>query len=215
MPPRENIKVLVTGFGAFPGVRSNPSGELLDRLKNRPIRLNSRVKLRTALIPTRWDEVEKFTDGTLAEFDPDIALHFGVHSRIKGLRIEKLAHNCTCTQADASGKTAPRHRVVDPAPRALKSTLETQRLLTQLHARGVPAQSSTNAGRYLCNALLFASLYQAGGRASLRQTGFIHIPPFTARAMEKNATLHGVEIILGYCVARYIHQTLLITASDG
>jgi pyroglutamyl-peptidase len=213
MTHHENIKVLVTGFGPFPGVHSNPSSDLLDQIENRKARSGSRVKLKTVLIPTRWDAVEKFTTETLAEFNPDIALHFGVHSRAKRLHVESRARNCTCTHADASGKIAACHCVVDGAPRTLKSTLETQKLVSRLNACGLPAQSSTNAGRYLCNALLFASLYQAGGTISQRQTGFIHIPPSPAQAMKNNAVLKCAELILSHCVARHIRQTLLNEAS--
>ncbi len=215
MPPIEKIKVLVTGFGPFPGVRSNPSGDMLGLIERRLVRFGNRATLQTAVIPTNWNDVETFTSGTLAAFDPDIAIHFGVHSCATGLRVEKLAQNCTCSQADASGKGSPRHCVVERAPRALKSTLETQKLVSKLTARGLPAHSSTNAGRYLCNALLFASLYQAGGRSAPRQTGFIHIPPSRDRAMQKSAVLNGAELIIGHCIARQIHQSLTTKASGG
>lgn len=215
MPQIKKIRVLVTGFGPFPGVRSNPSETLLELIGRRKIRQSGRIELQSALIPTFWREIEKFTSGTLAEFDPDIAVHFGVHSRATGLRIEQLARNCTCPHADASGARTPRHRVVDAAPRSLKSTLDTHRLVSKLNALGLPAQCSGDAGRYLCNALLFASLHQAAARPAPRQTGFIHIPKTQPSLLQNGALLKGAALIIEHCVARHIHRTLSEKASGG
>ena len=215
MPTPGKIKVLVTGFGPFPGMHSNPSGDLLDPIEQRHIRLCPKIQLKTALIPTSWAAVEQFSSGTLAEFDPDIALHFGVHSRAASLRVEKLARNCTSTQADAAGETAPRHCVIDGAPQTLKSTLDTERLVTELRARNLPAQSSMNAGRYICNALLFASLHHAEKRPSQRQTGFIHIPPLNARGLDSMTLLKGAEVIISHCVGAHIHRTLTKAGGGG
>ena len=209
MPALERIKVLVTGFGRFPGQHSNPSETLLRWIEERHIRPSPNVRLKTELVPTRWSAVNQFATGCLAEFDPDIALHFGVHSRAIGLSVEKLARNCTCTHSDASGEAAPPHCVKGNAPQTLKSTIETQKLVAQLRARGLPAQISTNAGRYLCNALLFASLYQSRNRVSPRQTGFIHIPPLNANGMDRSALSKAVQIALSHCVGRHIHKKLV------
>ena len=215
MPSHKSIKVLITGFGPFPGQHSNPSEKLLRWLEVQNIQLGQRVQLRTELIPTRWTAVEKFASGCLAEFDPDIALHFGVHSRNSGLCVEKLARNCTCTHADASGEPAPRQCVKVNAPQTLKSTIEPQKLVTKLQTRGLPAQSSTNAGRYLCNALLFASLYQGRKRALQRQTGFIHIPRLNAHGITKDALLKAVKITLKHCVSQHIHKTRMREETGG
>jgi len=215
MPTQEKIKLLVTGFGPFPGMHSNPSADLLDPIEQRHIRLCPKVQLKTALIPTSWAAVEQFSSGTLAEFDPDIALHFGVHSQTESLRVEKLARNCTNTHADAVGESAPRHCVIDGAPQSLKSTLDTQRLVTELRARNMPAQSSMTAGRYICNALLFASLHHAEKRPLQRQTGFIHIPPLNGRGMDSMTLLKSAEIIISHCVGVHIHQALTKTGVGG
>jgi pyroglutamyl-peptidase len=101
------------------------------------------------------------------------------------------------------------------APQTLKSTIETQKLITKLRARGLPAQSSTNAGRYLCNALLFASLYQGRKRALHRQTGFIHIPRLNTHGINKDALLKAVKISLNHCVSQHIHKMLMREETGG
>ncbi len=215
MPAAEKIKILITGFGPFPGQHSNPSEKLLGWIEQQHIRPGLKVQLTTELVPTSWSAVEQFASGRLAEIDPDIALHFGVHSRAAGICVETVARNCTCTHADASGEAAPRHCIQENAPQTLNSTIDTQILVTKLRRRGLPARSSANAGRYLCNALLFASLYQSRKRASPRQTGFIHIPPLNANGVSKDALLHAVKIAIDRCVSRHIHKALVREETGG
>jgi pyroglutamyl-peptidase len=209
MPSPAKIKVLVTGFGPFPGMYSNPSSSLMSWIEQRSNQLTPEVQLETVIIPTCWSEVDRFTSRTLADIDPDIALHFGVHSCSKIIRIEQLARNCTSTQADAMGKTATRTCVVGGAPQILKSTLSTKKLVTKLVKRKLPAQCSSNAGRYLCNALLFASLNQEKLRSTPRQTGFIHIPPLNAQGIKQVTLFKTAELIIAHCISRHTYQTLL------
>ena len=103
MTDHETIRVLVTGFGPFPGVRTNPSGEFLDLFKTCFSPVAPNVDLRTELLPTSWTMAEQFVSGALTEFDPHIALHFGVHRRAEGFRIEMRARNHACGQADVDG----------------------------------------------------------------------------------------------------------------
>ena len=215
MPALKKIKVLITGFGPFPGMHLNPSEKLLRWIEKRHIPRSHDIQLKTIVIPTTWSAVEQFSSQTLAKLDPDIALHFGVHSRAAGLCIETLARNCTCTQADAMGRVSPRHCVKDHAPQTLKSTIGTAKLITELRARGLPVHNSTNAGRYLCNALLFASLYQSRKRTSPRQTGFIHVPPLNVRGMNKNALLKAAVITISHCVSCHTRKTLMREVTGG
>lgn len=213
MPAAKKIKVLITGFGPFPGMHSNPSEKLLGWIEKRLIQPGPKVQLNTELIATSWSAVQNFASCRLAEFDPDIALHFGVHSHAPGICIEKQARNCSCTRADALGESARQNCIMGEAPQTLKSTIETQKLVTILRARGLPAQSSTNAGRYLCNALLYASLYQNSKRASQRQTGFIHIPPLNKHGMNRNALLKAVKVTINHCVSQHIHKTRMLVVT--
>ena len=102
MPDPTPIRILVTGFGAFPGVMSNPSEALLGWIGQRLGRLPGDATLETALIPATWEAVERLTSQLLANFDPDIALHFGLHRRAAGFRVETLARNCATVRSSAT-----------------------------------------------------------------------------------------------------------------
>lgn len=208
------VKVLVTGFGPFPGVRDNPSGRLMDWIGERRMRLPRHIELKTACVPTCWAEAETFVSDVLPAYDPDVALHFGVHSRARSLRIEKVARNRAGGQPDAAGMCASGAHLMAGAPTALRATIDADKLVSALRARGIAAEASINAGRYLCNALLFHSLFQAG-EGSPRLTGFVHIPPLGVAGMDRNALLRAAKIIVGHCAAEVNHVRIRHTASGG
>ncbi|MGZ5851566.1 MAG: pyroglutamyl-peptidase I family protein, partial [Hyphomicrobium sp.] len=50
------------------------------------------------------------------------------------------------------------------------------RIVERLRKLGVPAGTSTDAGRYLCNALLYHSLSAASALAQPHLVSFVHLP---------------------------------------
>lgn len=213
MPDPRPIRILVTGFGAFPGVRSNPSELLLQWIGERRARLPAHIALETALIPATWDATQRFASEQLAGFDPHIALHFGVQKHASGFRIETMARNCACSHADAQGRRYRPGELVCGAPHALRATLGAEKLAAKLRARLHCATTSPSAGRYLCNMLFYLSLHQSAGNARTRQTGFIHIPPIRpaqipsrnekGRIFNKETLLAGTEVILDHCIGAH------------
>lgn len=210
MPDPTPIRILVTGFGAFPGVRSNPSELLLRWIGERRARLPADIRLETALVPATWEAAARFTSEQLAEFDPDIALHFGVQNRCSGFRIETMARNCACPHADEQGKRYSSAQLVCGAPHTLRATLGADKLAARLRAQRYSATTSPSAGRYLCNMLFYLSLHQSRSRAHSRQTGFIHVPPVRSAQMparnekvlnfNKETLLAGTEVIINHCI---------------
>ena len=213
MADRKPIRILVTGFGAFPGIRSNPSEQLLRWIGERRRRLPAHIALETALIPATWEATQRFASEQLARFDPHIALHFGVHKSCAGFRIETVARNCACAHADAHGKRHRPGELIHGAPRALRATLGADKLAARLRARRHCATTSPSAGRYLCNMLFYLSLHQSASKARTRQTGFIHIPPIRSgqspagdekgRIFNKETLLAGTETIFEHCLTAH------------
>lgn len=209
------IRVLVTGFGPFPGVPSNPSGALIELIRRGQYRTPSGINLETALIPASWEIVPNYVDREMVRTNPDIALHFGVSSRAKGFQIEQLARNTASTMADCNGMTYIRSCLVRSAPPTLRSSFDAQALAQKLRQRGLPAQTSRNAGRYLCNMLLFKSLLRAQASGNPAQCGFIHIPPLTRGYIGMSELVSGLDIILRHCVQRHRRLRPRVAALTG
>lgn len=170
-------RLLVTGFGAFPGVPDNPTARLMDWLQDsREAFLCRRLQIETAVLPVEWHAGPEHLHTLLAEHDPDVALHFGANRNAVGFRIEQWARNTTSHQADARGAAAPASTVLADAPRALRAPLSAIKVARHLRSLGLPAQASRDGGRYLCNTVYFLSLLAARPSGRPRLVQFVHIP---------------------------------------
>ena len=223
MSDRDPIRVLLTGFGPFPGVHSNLSGDFLEAFERRFSSVGEHVQLRTEVLDTSWTAPSDFARDELTDHDPHIALHFGVHRRAGGFRIETRAQNRASPHADVNGKVFGRSSLMPDAPSVLRSNLPAARLVQSLRARGLPAAPSQDAGRYLCNMLLYHSLLQSKDSSPARQTGFIHIPHVAApvrhaprkrgRVFDMATLLSGAEIIVNQCIIEHRRRRRMQTDS--
>lgn len=208
-----SIRVLVTGFGPFPGVRTNPSGDFLRQFEARSTPVARDVDVRTELLPTSWTAAEQFVAEGLAAFDPHVALHFGVHRRAGGFLIETRARNHASPHADADGQRFGKSELVRNAPAVLRSNIPAETLVRSLRSRRLPARPSRDAGRYLCNMLLYLSLFRSSEMNVPRHAGFIHIPPLGRPVangsrrdqpiFDMKMLLDGAEIIVNHCIVAH------------
>jgi pyroglutamyl-peptidase len=171
------VRVLVTGFGPFPGVPQNASAALADALAaGDPI---AGVKLSAEVIPVVWEGAMEAAEALFAKHRPDAVLHFGVARSATAFEIETRAFNMSETKVDHVGIARPPKRLLPSSPAIIETTLPAAPLLRALKAAGYPAALSKDAGRYLCNALLYYSLAGAGGAPRPLVT-FIHVPALEA-----------------------------------
>jgi pyroglutamyl-peptidase len=167
-------RVLITGFGPFPGVRFNPTEHLAAELASlrRPGLENV---LRIAhVFQTSYTAVEQALPALLAEVRPDVILLLGLATRTPYLRIETRARNRrSALFADALG-CRPRHCAITPrAPIAVQGNAPHQRLAIAARRAGVPARLSHDAGAYLCNYVYWRALELTAGEPLVQ---FVHVP---------------------------------------
>jgi pyroglutamyl-peptidase len=188
------IKILVTGFGAFPGVPSNPSSALLSALKKRRRRLQRfGIALELRELPVTYAGLPQRLARLAKEIRPDAILQFGVASGREVISVEKFARNHVDTRhPDASGKPAFKDVLVAHGPRALKTRIPDSEIVAALRRAGIPSAMSNDAGDYVCN----ASFYHALRLANVRCVGFIHIPfPRARRGARKDKRPHFEDIV--------------------
>lgn len=177
--------VLITGFGPFPKMPSNPSAHLAEhlgrRLQTRAGLAGQIAEAQTAILPTEWHTIAEALPPLLDAQKPDIALHFGVCRAAHAIRIERSAFNATSRMKDAAGNHAGARKIIPDGPPRLDTALPTAALARLLRTRGHPALPSLSPGRYLCNALYYLSLAHAARQMRAPLTLFVHIPPTTAQ----------------------------------
>lgn len=176
------IRLLVTGFGPFPGVPRNPSAELATRLAQsaRLRRVLGRAP-ELLMLAVSYAAIPEQLAPALAS-GPDAILMVGVARRARTIRVEHRARNrASRLYPDASGRT---HTLtLDPLGPARRQSPVAPHIAVGLRRAGISAQVSRDAGRYLCNASYYRVL--AEGRPAL----FLHIPPLPHRASKRQRLL--------------------------
>ena len=170
------MRVLITGFGPFPGAPFNPSAALAIALARRRRPALAGIERATHLFATTYASVDRDLPKLLAQ-KPDVVLMFGVAGRRRHLCIETRARNAVSLLfPDASGRR-PAHGVIKlRGPAALAGNAPFARVAG---AAGPRARLSRDAGNYLCNYVYWRALEHVRGTRPLVQ--FVHIPPVSAK----------------------------------
>ncbi|MEH3147841.1 MAG: peptidase C15 [Methylobacterium frigidaeris] len=166
-PPR----LLITGFGPFPGMPANPTGALVRRLAALPhLALALGERPRGLVLRTAYACLGEALDPALAE-GPRAVLMLGVAGRSRGIRVEfRAANRASRLYPDASGRVSSRLALDPDGPAARRAGTVARQATTLLRRRGLPARPSRDAGRYLCNASYFRAL------AEPVPVLFLHVP---------------------------------------
>ncbi|HLN40335.1 MAG TPA: pyroglutamyl-peptidase I [Xanthobacteraceae bacterium] len=166
------MRVLITGFGPFPGAPFNPSAALAKALAHGRRPALAGIERTVHVFATTYASVDRDLPKLFAQ-KPDIVLMFGVAGRRHQLCIETRARNAVSLLFPDAGGYRPRHGVIKlRGPAALAGNAPFARLAG---AAGTKARLSRDAGRYLCNYIYWRALEQVRGTRPLLQ--FVHIPP--------------------------------------
>jgi pyroglutamyl-peptidase len=176
------VRVLITGFGPFPGAPFNPSAALAKALARRRRPALAGIERSTHVFATTYASVDRDLPKLLKQ-KPDIVLMFGVAGRRRQLCIETRARNAVSLLFPDAGGHRPRHGAIKlRGPAALAGNAPFARLAG---AAGPKARRSRDAGRYLCNYVYWRALEQVRGAQPLVQ--FVHIPPVSAKPRRRRS----------------------------
>jgi pyroglutamyl-peptidase len=167
-------RILVTGFGPFPGITDNPSDDLMRALGAQVKHFKQLgILLEARTLPVVYEGLAGRLSALVQKTAPDAILHFGVATRRKMISIETRAHNRRHPRAvDAQGAQPGSAILYVDGPETLGVQIPAARIASRIRRAGIAAQTSRDAGRYLCNATLYETL-----RAQPHlPAGFIHIP---------------------------------------
>jgi len=193
-------RVLLTGFGPFPGVAENATGVLVPRLAEAARERLPGASVLSEILATEWDGGPARLAAVMEDFDPTHVLHLGVSERARGFVVERTARNSRNVTPDACGAIANSGCVLDDGPDTVMSTFPAEAIVARLAALGLPAVLSDDAGSYLCNAVLYHSLCRAAAGGHMRTIGFVHVPADLGRPGSAlnwdNAFCGGLQIVL-------------------
>lgn len=165
------MRTLVTGFGPFGSIKTNPSALLAE---------SSGVPFQ--LLEVSYEAVDRW----LADLDGsafDTLLLMGVAGGRTTFCPELFARNRHGRQKDNSGQDA--FGEVEPGgPVLISSTLWTPDVVAEL-AVTPGFRLSLDAGNYLCN----HTLYRALRRFPEKRVGFLHVPPLEKMPIDAQQAL--------------------------
>ena len=173
-----NIRVLITGFGPFPGAPYNPTKKLVERLARLPRPAFSDVERISHVFPVSYRAVDAQLPALLVQHEPDVLLMFGLATRTPYVRIETRARNTITQLWPDADHAAILSRTIDPtAPATRRFGSHTHHLLHAAKATGIDVRPSINAGAYLCNYLSWRAIEAAERHPhALPLAAFIHVP---------------------------------------
>lgn len=170
------LRILVTGFGPFPGAPFNPTQPLVDRLLRLRRPAFSDVELSGHIFPVTYGAVDRQLPDLLARLRPQALLMFGLATRTPWIRIETRARNAVTTLWPDAGHTRVRKGSIAGGADAMMFGPHTAKLLRAADSIGIDARASRDAGSYLCNYLSWRAIEATCGDPGLHLAAFVHVP---------------------------------------
>jgi pyroglutamyl-peptidase len=190
----EKLRILITGFGAFPGAPYNPTGPLAARLLRLRRPAFADVELSGHIFPVTYRAVDRELPQALAKHRPQALLMFGLASRTSFLRVETRARNAvTMLWPDAAQTRSRKGSIADDIDAKMFGP-HTAKLLRAALATGIDTRASRDAGSYLCNYLSWRAI-EATGNNGPRLAAFVHVPLLTRDGTSpRKGTTHRITL---------------------
>jgi pyroglutamyl-peptidase len=186
----EKLRVLITGFGPFPGAPYNPTQPLVARLLRLRRPALGDVELSGHIFPVTYRAVDRELPQLLAKHRPRALLMFGLAARTSFVRIETRARNAVTMLWPDAAQTRSRKGSISGNAEAKMFGPHTAKLLRAALATGSDARASRDAGSYLCNYLSWRAIEATGSDNGPRLAAFVHVPllPRDGTSQRKDAT---------------------------
>ncbi|KAJ8908898.1 hypothetical protein NDN08_005600 [Rhodosorus marinus] len=190
------VEFHLTGFGKFGSLKENPTENLIEL-----IREELRVD-RGEFLPARiaschiWEVSAEYTDDALSKLHnnlskpvnrPIVFLHLGVDCGANNFRLEQKGVNEADFQYHDERGFSPRKQPIvrknGTTTHAIQTTLPTAKLASILREQSFDVQTSTDAGRFVCNWTYYLSLHHAKNSGAL--VLFLHVPSVSQIKLEE------------------------------
>lgn len=167
------MKILATGFAPFGGQPINPSWEAVKALENAFVGAQISIKM----LPVEWKAGPEALMEAIESYRPDCVLLCGQAGGRAKVSVERIGFNlCIAKSPDNAGEVRENEPIVPGAPDALAATYPYAAIRSAIEAEGLPVEYSYDAGRYICNEVLYTALEAARTAYPGMKAGFIHLP---------------------------------------
>jgi pyroglutamyl-peptidase len=191
----EKLRILITGFGPFPGAPYNPTQPLVARLLRLRRPALADVELTGHTFPVTYRDVDRELPRLLTKHRPQALLMFGLAARTPYVRIETRARNAVTTLWPDADHTRVRKGSIAGGADALMFGPHTIKLLRAADGTGIDARASRDAGSYLCNYLSWRAIEATDKNDGPALAAFVHVPLLARdRAPQRKRAAHRITL---------------------
>lgn len=174
------MNILITGFEPFAKDEINSSWESVKLLPNE-LKGNNIYKV---LIPVVFN-VDKLIEN-IKKYSPDIIILVGQAGGRTGITIERVAINLDDAIIPDNNNYQPVDNTIKlDGENAYFSTLPVKAIINNLKDNDIEARISYTAGTYVCNHVMYNTLYHINKNNLDIKAGFIHVPYLPIQTMDK------------------------------
>lgn len=180
------MKFLVTAFEPFGNDKENPTMEVLEKLKGI-------TTVDTMVLPVTFDFFSDFIK-KVHDKNYDYILHLGQAGGRNKVTFEKVAINYMDARIpDNQGNQPVGEPIIGQGADGIFTTLPVRELVLALQSKRYPVTMSYSAGTYVCNYIMYSSLYYF--QNSETKVGFIHIPFSPSQVIDKEFPSMCTELV--------------------
>lgn len=167
------MKILLTAFDPFGGETINPALEAVKHVSDNI----GDVKIVKLTVPTVFYKSIDVVTSAIRSERPDAVLCIGQAGGRREMTPERVAINLDDARIPDNEGNQPIDRPIfaDGAP-AYFSTLPIKAMVRSIRAAGIPASISNTAGTFVCNHLMYGTLYTLQKHYPDVRGGFMHVP---------------------------------------
>lgn len=187
-------RILITGFGPFPGMPNNPSARIITHLRE-----HFPGEFHTRILPVEYRHSPRAFANACKMIRPDIAICLGVSGSTSTIRIEQLARNeAHPGLEDAKGERLESRILDTSGPASYPTMLPVNDITKALDNAGIEWISSNDAGGYVCNALFYHAVHRSFTTGVPKAVGFVHVP-MPSNSLTGQKLAEAVRVIAAAC----------------
>ncbi len=176
------MKILVTGFDPFGQDTMNPA---IEAVKSLPDTISGAEIIKLE-IPTVFNKSAEVTREAMAKHDVDYVLNIGQAGGRFDLTPERVAINLDDARIpDNEGNQPIDVEIKADGESAYFSQHPVKAMVTAIKNAGLPASVSNTAGTFVCNHIMYQSLYLTHKEFPKAKAGFMHVPFLPEQVLER------------------------------
>lgn len=211
------MKLLLTAFDPFGGEPINPALEAVKLVADKI----GEVEVVKLEVPTVFGKSVQTVAAEIEKEKPDAVLCIGQAGGRFDLTPERVAINLDDARIkDNEGNQPIDVPIFEDGEPAYFTTLPIKAMVAKIREAGVPASISNTAGTFVCNHLMYGTLYTlAKGYPGVRG-GFMHVPFVTSQVVNRAASAPSLglsDIVKGIeaAIAAIGENTMDIRSVEG